>query len=252
MTNATPAAGTPAADPYLRWRNRGRLVRPARPAHARARAPRALARSGTDATAQLLRCFPRWTRALEQLTVADTRAARRQRAGRPQRPGRVAQPRRARPGGPSPPRHGQGQRHAPDLGGDHGADRRAGAGRPRRRPRLEHRHHRRRARSTSGWRAPTPAADRRSRIRRVWAYQLDQRRALARPLGLDDASGGRPVAVGARQPQPVRRRRPALLADRLGHLARRSPASSSGRSARSSGRSACSSCRRSGRATGGS
>ena len=99
------------------------------------------ARAGTDATAAAAALLPTLDPRARAADLAGTRAARRQRAGRPQRPGRVAQPRRPRPSGPSPPRQGQAQRHAPDFGGDHGADRRPGAGRPRRRTRLEHRHH---------------------------------------------------------------------------------------------------------------
>jgi MFS family permease len=40
-----------------------------------------------------------------------------------------------------------------------------------------------------------------------------------RPARARGRSRGRPVAVGARPPRPVRRRGPALLADRLGHVA---------------------------------
>ena len=68
MTNLTPAAGRPAADLFplagtvgrLGSRHDQRTLEHERLEH-RAR--------GTDATAQLLRCFPRWTRALEQLTA---------------------------------------------------------------------------------------------------------------------------------------------------------------------------------------
>lgn len=68
MTNATPAAGTPAADPYLRWETLGGWSAP--PDQRTLERERLESRArGTDATSQLLRCFPRWTRALEQLTV---------------------------------------------------------------------------------------------------------------------------------------------------------------------------------------
>ena len=210
-----------------------------------------LARTRTDATSQLFRCFPTLDPGARAVDLSDTRAARRQRAGRPQRPGRVAQPRRPRPSGPSPPRQGEAQRHAPDLGGDHGPDRRPGGGRPRRRTRLEHRHHAsERARRAAGAR-PRHAASRPRRSSRVGVSARSA--ARARPTArARRPSSRRPVAVAARQPQPVRRPRPALLADRLGRPGCRSPASGSGRWARSSGRSACSSCRRSDRATGGS
>ena len=235
MTNATPAAGTPAADPYLRWETRGGWS--AQPDQRTLERERLESRArGTDATLQLLRCFPSWTRALEQLTVRTTRAARRQRAGRPQRPGRVAQPRRPRPSGPSPPRQGEAQRHAPDFGGDHGPDRRPGSGRPRRRTRLEHRHDAsERARRAAGAR-PRHAA---RRPRRSAGVGVSARSAArARPTArARRPSGGRPVAVAARQPQPVRRRRPALLADRLGHLAlARRRAARGGRQGRAAGR----------------
>src|SRR5450755_584993 len=69
MANAIPAAGIPAATTYPRWRQTGgggwaaptdgRTLERER-LETRARV--------TDATGQLLRCFPRWSRALEQLT----------------------------------------------------------------------------------------------------------------------------------------------------------------------------------------
>ena len=103
MTNATAAAGHPAADPPARTRNPGRLVRPADQRTLERERLETRAR-GTEATSQLLRCFPGWTRALEQLTFRTLERLAAQRAGRPQRPGRVAQPRRAGAGGASPPR----------------------------------------------------------------------------------------------------------------------------------------------------
>ena len=251
MTNATPAAGTPAADPYLRRETGRRLVRAARPAHARTRAPRVSGEgNGRDLAAVAL--LPKLDPRARAVDLPDTRAARRQRAGRPQRPGRVAQPRRPRPSGPSPPRQGEGQRHAPDVGGDHGPDRRR-----RRRPTATPDSTgapspRRRARSTSGWRAPTPRCPSTSTIRRVWAYQLDQRRVLARPLGLDDQR--RTTCRGGCSPTPASST-PAICA--AGGSARRagcrSPASSS--AAVGQGRAAGRRVRRAGasdRATGGS
>jgi hypothetical protein len=108
-----------------------------------------------------------------------------QRAGRPKRRGRLAQPRRPRPSRPSPPRPRQRERDQTELDGDHHADRRAGAGRPRRRP---------------GWSTITVPASlldeplRRAHERlpialedpQVWAYALDQRRALTRRLCVDE------------------------------------------------------------------
>ena len=67
MTNATPAAGTPAADPYLRSETLGGWSAP--PDQRTLERERLESQAkGTDATLQLLRCFPRWTRALEQMT----------------------------------------------------------------------------------------------------------------------------------------------------------------------------------------
>ena len=235
MTNPTTAAGTPAADPYLRWETAGRLVRPGRPAHARTRAPR-VSREGNGRDLAAVALLPKLDPRARAADLADTRAARRQRAGRPQRPGRVAQPRRPRPSGPSPPRQGEAQRHAPDFGGDHGPDRRPGGGRPRRRTRLEHRHHAgEHARRAAGAR-PRHAARRPRRSTRVGVSARSA--ARARPTArARRPSGGRPVAVAARQPQPVRRRRPALLADRLGHLAlARRRAARGGRQGRAAGR----------------
>ena len=67
MTNATPAAGIPAADPYLRWETVGGWS--AQPDRRTLERERLESRAkGTDAALQLLRCFRSWTRALEQLT----------------------------------------------------------------------------------------------------------------------------------------------------------------------------------------
>ena len=63
MTDATPAAGTPAADPYPRWETMGRWS--AQPDKRTLERERLESRArGTDATLQLLRCFRGWTRAL--------------------------------------------------------------------------------------------------------------------------------------------------------------------------------------------
>lgn len=67
MTNATPAAGTPAADSYPRRETLGGW--PAQPDQHTLERERLESRAtGPDTTLQLLRCFPSWTRALEQLT----------------------------------------------------------------------------------------------------------------------------------------------------------------------------------------
>ena len=146
---------------------------------------------------QLLRCFPRWTRALEHLTF---RALERLAANEPVDPNDpdVWRSRDAHAQSVLH-RHGKGaQRDPPDFGGDHGADRRAGA-----------------ADRDAGldWSTVT-----------VPASALDERlaRAHARlPVDLEDprsgrtssisgarspdrsgstTSGGRSVAVAARQP----------------------------------------------------
>ena len=114
MTNPTPAAGTPAADPYLRWETMGGWS--AQPDQRTLERGRLESRAkGTDATLKLLRCFPKLEPRARAVDFPDNRAARRQRVGRPQRLGRVAQPRRPRPSGPSPPRQREAQRHAPRL-----------------------------------------------------------------------------------------------------------------------------------------
>ena len=250
MTNPTTAAGTPAADPYLRWETAGGW--PAQPDQRTLERERLESRAkGTDATVQLLRCFPSWTRALEQLTL---RTLERLAANEPVDPNDPdAWRSRDAHAQAVLHRHGKGklERDAPDFGGDHGPDRRPGGGRPRRRTRLEHRHRAgEHARRAAGGR-PRHAA---RRPRRSSGVGVSARSAArARPTArARRPSGGRPVAVAARQPQPVRRRRPALLADRLGHLAVARRRAARRRWARSSGRSACSSCRRWGRATGGS
>ena len=250
MTNPTSAAGTPAADPYLRWETMGGWsAQPDQRTLERERLESRAQWNGRDLAAVAL--LPKLDPRARAVDLADTRAARRQRAGRPQRPGRLAQPRRPRPSGPSPPRQGEAQRHAPDFGGDHGPDRRPGGGRPRRRTRLEHRHdageHARRA---AGAR-PRHAARRPRRSTRLGVS------ASISGACSPDRSGSttiwRTTCRGGCSPTPASST-PATCA--AGGSARppgcRSPASGSGRSARSSGRSACSSYRRSDRATGGS
>ena len=249
MTNPTTAAGTPAADPYLRWETVGGWS--AQPDQRTLERERLESRAkGTDATLQLLRCFPSWTRALEQLTL---RTLERLAANEPVDPNdpdgwrnRDAHAQAVLH------RHGKGKLSATRLtsaaitaliDGQAAADRDAGL----------------------DWSTvTTPASTLDERLERahatlpvdlddprVWAYQLDQRRVLARPLGLDDHR--RTTCRGGCSPTPASST-PATCA--AGGSARtpgcRSPASGSGRWARSSGRSACSSYRRSDRATGGS
>jgi hypothetical protein len=183
MTEATPAAGTPAADPYLRWETLGGWSAP--PDQRTLERERLESRAkGTDATLQLLRCFPSWTRALEQLTF---RTLERLATNEPVDPNdsdgwrnRDAHAQAVLH------RHGKGELNATRLtsaaiaaliNGQVAADRDAG---------LE-------------WSiVTTPASTLDDRLARahatmpvdlddpqVWAYQLDQRRVLARPLGLD-------------------------------------------------------------------
>ena len=184
MTNPTPAAGTPAADPYLRWETLGGWS--AQPDQRTLERERLESRAkGTDATLQLLRCFPSWTRALEQLTF---RTLERLAANEPVDPNdpdgwrsRDAHAQAVLH------RHGKGKLSATRLtsaaitaliDGQAAADRDAGL----------------------DWSTvTTPASTLDERLARahatlpvdlddprVWAYQLDQRRVLARPLGLDD------------------------------------------------------------------
>ena len=184
MTNPTPAAGTPAADPYLRWETVGGWS--AQPDQRTLERERLESRAkGTDATLQLLRCFPSWTRALEQLTF---RTLERLAANEPVDPNdpdgwrnRDAHAQAVLH------RHGKGKLSATRLtsaaitaliDGQAAADRDAGL----------------------DWSTvTTPASTLDERLARahatlpvdlddprVWAYQLDQRRVLARPLGLDD------------------------------------------------------------------
>jgi hypothetical protein len=179
MTNLTSAAGTPAALSYPRWESsepdQRTLERERLEARARA----------TDATAQLLRCFPTWTRALDQLS---TRALERLAANEPVDPNNPdAWRSRDAHAQAVLHRHGKGRITATRLtsvaitaliDGQTVADRDA---------RLD-------------WRAVTvqaSALDERLALAHtrmaidlddpaVWAYQLDQRRVLAGRLGLDD------------------------------------------------------------------
>ena len=184
MTNATPAAGAPAADPYLRRETLGGWS--AQPDQRTLERERLESRAkGTDATLQLLRCFPRWTRALEQLTV---RALERLAANEPVDPNDPDAWR-------SRDAHAQAVLHRHCAGrlsamrltpaaitalidGQAAADRDAGL-------------------DWSIVTTPASALDEplaRAHATlpvdlddpRVWAYQLDQRRVLARPLGLED------------------------------------------------------------------
>ena len=184
MTNATPAAGTPAADPYLRWETPGGWS--AQPDQRTLERERLESRAkGTDATLQLLRCFPSWTRALEQLTF---RTLERLAANEPVDPNDPdAWRNRDAHAQAVLHRHGKGKVSATRLtsaaitaliDGQAAADRDAGL----------------------DWSTvTTPASTLDERLARahatlpvdlddprVWAYQLDQRRVLARPLGLDD------------------------------------------------------------------
>ena len=184
MTNPTTAAGTPAADPYLRWETLGGWS--AQPDQRTLERERLESRArGTDATVQLLRCFPSWTRALEQLTL---RTLARLAANEPVDPNDPdAWRNRDTHAQAVLHRHGKGKLTATRLtsaaimaliDGQAAADRDAGL----------------------DWSAvTTPASVLDERLARahatlpvdlddprVWAYQLDQRRVLARPLGLDD------------------------------------------------------------------
>ncbi|MGH2857320.1 MAG: helicase-related protein [Solirubrobacteraceae bacterium] len=184
MTNVTPAAGTPAADPSLRWKTLGGWS--AEPDQRTLERERLESRAtGTDATSQLLRCFPSWTRALEQLTF---RALERLAANEPVDPNDPdAWRSRDAHAQAVLHRHGQGKLSATRLtsatitaliDGQTAADRNAGL-------------------DWSTVTTPASALDERlARAHatvpvdlhdpRAWAYQLDQRRVLARPLGLDD------------------------------------------------------------------
>ena len=186
MTKTIPAAGIPAATTYPRWRATGGGGWADAPDGRTLERERLEARARvTDATGQLLRCFPRWSRALEQLTsVALERLA----ANEPLDPNEpdVWRSRDAHAQA-ALHRHGKGKVSATRLtsaaitaliDGQALADRDAGL-------------------HWTTVTVPASALDeplRRAHMRlpinlddpTVWAYHLDQRRALARSLGLDD------------------------------------------------------------------
>ena len=219
MANTIPAAGMPAATTYPRWRATGGGGWADAPDGRTLKRERLETRARTtDATGQLLRCFPRWSRALEQLTS--------------QALGRLAGNEPVDPNDPDVwrsrdahaqavlHRHGHGKVSADPTHVRRArcADRRAGPRRPQRRAGLEHGHrsgvHPRRGVAPV---AREPADRPRGSVGLgVSARPAARARAPARARG---RSSGRSVAVGAGSPRPVRRRGPALLADRLGHLA---------------------------------
>ena len=186
MANTIPAAGIPAATTYPRWWATGGGGWAAAPDGRTLERERLETRARvTDATGQLLRCFPRWSRALEQLTSL---ALERLAANEPLDPNEpdVWRSRDAHAQAVLH-RHGKGKVSATRLtsaaitaliDGQALADRDAGL----------------------DWSTVTvPASALDERLRRaharlpisledpsVWAYHLDQRRALARPLGLED------------------------------------------------------------------
>ena len=217
MTKPTSAAGPPAADPYPGRKALGRWS--ARPDRGTLQRERLESRAkGTDATVQLLRCFPSWTRALEQLTI---RTLERLAANGPVDPNdpdgwrnRDAQAQAVLR------RHGQGKVNATRLtsaaitaliDGQAEADRDAGL----------------------DWgRVTVPASLLDERLGRahqrlpivledpqVWAYALDQRRALAGRLGVDERRADDLSRWLLAHPRRVRPGGSALLADRLGLLA---------------------------------
>jgi hypothetical protein len=239
MTNLTRAAGTPAAFPYPRWQRSASQPdqRTLDREHLEARA------RDTDAAAQLLRCFPSWTRALEQLT---TRALERLAINEPVDPNDPdAWRSRDAHAQAILHRHGKGRISATRLtsaaitaliDGQTAADCDADL-------------------DWSAVTAPASALDERlARARArlpvdlddpaVWAYQLDQRRILAGRLGLDDRR--RTNCRGGCLPSPDGSTPPTCAAGGSGRTPGcRSPTSSSTRSARSIGMSGCSSFRRS-------
>jgi hypothetical protein len=186
MANTIPAAGMPAATTHPRWRQTGGGGWADAPDGRTLERERLEARArGTDATGQLLRCFPRWSRALEQLTSL---ALERLADNEPLDPNEqdVWRSRDAHVQAVLH-RYGKGMVSATRLtpaaiaaliDGQAVADRDAGL-------------------DWSTVTVPVSALDeplRRAHMRlpisledpTVWAYHVDQRRALARPLGLED------------------------------------------------------------------
>ena len=186
-------------------------------------------------------------RALEQLTSQALAAARSERADRSQRSRRVAQPRRARPGGAAPPRRRrQASADAADVSGDRRTDRRPGAGRPRRRPRLDQGRPFRAARSTSRCkrahgRLPIALEDP-ARLGVLTSTSAARSRADS-----DSTIAGPTTSRAGCSRTPTQFEPADLRCWRIGSdswlVARRRAARPSRQ--RSSGRSACSSCRRS-------
>ena len=236
MTNPTTAAGHPAADPYLRVREPLGGGWSAQPDQRTLERERLESRAkGTDATAQLLRCFPSWTRALEQLTFATLERLARNEPVDPNDPDAW----RSRDAHAQAVlhRHGNGsQCHAPDSGGDHGADRRPG-GRPTATPDLTGAPLlSRRACSTSAWRAHTHGC-RSTSTTRTSGPTSSTSGACSPDRSARRAPSGRPVALAARQPQPVRRRQTCAAGGSAREPGCRSPASGCrGRQRRPAGR----------------
>jgi hypothetical protein len=186
MTNTSLAAGLPAAISYAETRTTRGGGWFSQPDHRTLERERLEARArGTDATGQLLRCFPRWSGALEQLTWLGLERLGGNEPVDPNDPdlwrSRDAHAQAVLH------RHGKGKVSATRLAsaaiaalidGQARADRDAGL-------------------DWSTVTVPASALDeplRRAHTRlpisledpAVWAYHLDQRRALARPLGLED------------------------------------------------------------------
>src|SRR5450755_3907864 len=186
MANTISAAGIPAATTYPRWRATGGGGWADAPDGRTLERERLETRARTtDATGQLLRCFPRWSRALEQLTFLALERLADNEPLAPNDPD-VWRSRDAHAQAVLH-RYGKGKVSATRLtsaaiaaliDGQALADRDAGL----------------------DWTAVTvPASALDERLQHaharlpvslddpsVWAYHLDQRRALARPLGLED------------------------------------------------------------------
>jgi Helicase conserved C-terminal domain len=184
MTNLTPAAGPPAADLFPRPSWAGGWAAPAGGRTLEHERLENRAR-GTEATHQLLRCFPRWSRALEHLTVQALERLARNEPADPNDPD-IWRSRDAHAQAVLH-RHGRGSTSATRLGsaavaalieGQARADRDAGL----------------------DWsRVTVPASLLDEPLRRahqrlpialedpqVWAYALDQRRALTKRLCVDE------------------------------------------------------------------